>query len=111
MKACQKNYQNVVEYLITKGYDTNIANKEGLTALHIATELNYEEIVKYLITYKCNINSQDKRGYTALHIAVLHNNNNLINLLCDSGINKEILENTHGFTALSYLAYRFYAFL
>jgi ankyrin repeat protein len=56
MLAAQNNQYNAVEFLI-KNYkpDLSISNKQGKTALQIATELGYEEIIKLLSAKSLNV--------------------------------------------------------
>nr|PVC50438.1 hypothetical protein MACL_00002278 [Theileria orientalis] len=55
----------IVKKLLDKGADPNLADYEGWTALHCASELGYLEIVKLLVLYKANpnIKTEDKNAY------------------------------------------------
>ncbi|XP_046649363.1 uncharacterized protein LOC124340776 [Daphnia pulicaria] len=61
-----------VPYLIKKGADPNIANKTGITPLHLAAqkEETTELIDIILGTGQCNINPVDNDGRTPLHYAI-----------------------------------------
>ena len=47
--AAQTGYTPVVQALLMKGADVNQADKEGETALHMASQEGYVEIVKFLL--------------------------------------------------------------
>lgn len=56
----------MVKYLVEKGADVNAKNKNGETALMIASSDGKLEIIKYLISKSADINATDKNGKNAL---------------------------------------------
>ena len=59
---------SVVDYLDTEG-DINIADKHGITPLHIVCYIGSKHHVKTLLERKADVNTKDKNGLTALHFA------------------------------------------
>lgn len=47
--ACEKDNENIVEYLVEKGADIYEADEDGQTPWRIACENDNKNIVKYLI--------------------------------------------------------------
>jgi ankyrin repeat protein len=125
-QAVSANRINIVNYLIEKGINVNLKDKEGKTALmychnpKIAKILidkgininevdnsgrNYvlmyngdEKIIKYLIDNGININLQDKNGKTAL---MYRSNEKVVKTLLVNGANVN-LQDKEGKTALMY---------
>lgn len=59
--AADANYPEVIDHLITKiGFDINVVDKEGKTALHIATKHGDIENVKFLLKMGAEYNIEDK---------------------------------------------------
>ncbi|KAJ8127801.1 hypothetical protein O1611_g5834 [Lasiodiplodia mahajangana] len=69
MVACRKPDDQVVKTLLQRNADMTTTNKEGLTALGIATIYELKN-VKALIQGGANVIALDRRGYTALRYAL-----------------------------------------
>lgn len=63
---CEEQFE-LLEYLIKKGADVNLKNKEGLSPIHLAC---YSENIRILLESGADIQSQDKQGDTPLHSLV-----------------------------------------
>uniref|UniRef100_A0ABD2XCX2 Uncharacterized protein n=1 Tax=Trichogramma kaykai TaxID=54128 RepID=A0ABD2XCX2_9HYME len=91
--ALNNGPKKVVELLLKRGANPNVANKEGFTPLHIACNDNFddEELVKMLFKFSnikyhpVHINAQDDLGHTALHYALLSQNKSLVEHLLKKG--------------------------
>jgi ankyrin repeat protein len=59
----------------------NTKNKDGSTALHIATENYHYNVVKALLENGADINAVDNNNYTPLSLAQDNHNNKIIQLL------------------------------
>ena len=71
MLSCIKENLKLIQYLIERGADISIINKDGWNALHMAVREGHINVVKYLISV-CNdeiIKSKTKNGRTLIHIA------------------------------------------
>lgn len=82
-------------FLINKGANVNIKDKDGFTALHYAAKSNLENIVKLLINKGLDINYKNSMGDTPLHLS----DSNLIPLLVENGANIND-KNLEGYTRL-----------
>ncbi|MFH1379549.1 MAG: ankyrin repeat domain-containing protein [bacterium] len=71
--------------LLDKGYDVDLVDLEGRTALHWAVEQKLETTVEKIIGKMNNVNSKDKNEVTALHLASGLQNLKLITLLLEKG--------------------------
>ncbi|PRP84717.1 ankyrin repeat protein [Planoprotostelium fungivorum] len=68
--------------------DMNIADKQGYTPLHRATQGDFEEISLLLIGHaKANLTLTTEEGRTALHYAVATNNMNTVSALLSKNVN------------------------
>lgn len=87
------------ECILDYPIDINFRNKEGNTALMIASVENHISIVERLLKLGANPNIQNNKGYTALMLATGYNNVEIINLLLlnDADVN---LQNNQGHTVL-----------
>ncbi|XP_054287681.1 uncharacterized protein LOC129003414 [Macrosteles quadrilineatus] len=71
----------LLELLIDKGVDLNIANHLHQTPLHLAVEREFQPCVKLLLDNGAKVNVQDNVGRTPLHYAVSKKNNSIVKLL------------------------------
>ncbi|XP_014228601.1 ankyrin-1-like [Trichogramma pretiosum] len=91
--ALKNRNRMLVELLLKRGANPNVADKEGLTPLHIACNgnLDDQELVKMLFKFSnikyhpLHINAQDNLGHTALHYALISQNKSLVKLLLKEG--------------------------
>lgn len=88
-----------VQLLLDQGADVNAINKNGQTALIIATDLGHVNIASLLLDRGANINAADNDGMTALMLAAQQHIKPMVKLLLDrhADIN---LTNRAGQTAL-----------
>ncbi|XP_013397079.1 ankyrin-1-like [Lingula anatina] len=88
----------VKEIAAMDGIDVNYQNKDGNTALHLASRDGHVDVVKCLINeHKMDPNIQNKNGNTALHIAVLNNVGlGLVECLLDEGGADPTILNNYG---------------
>ena len=76
-------YQTIKQ--LTNKQTVLIMNKEGKTALHLASLCGFQEIVSFLIQNGSNVASCDKAGNTPLHYAAMSNSLDCVKVLIQSG--------------------------
>ena len=81
MAAVMAGKVSIIEKLISKKADPNLADAQGKTALIYATFFNKNEIAKLLIKAGASLKQKDNDGKTALDFANFNKNTELIILL------------------------------
>jgi ankyrin repeat protein len=76
-----KYNKDLVEYLLKRKADPNIADTTGTTPLIWAVKTGNEELVKFLLEYKANKEQPDNMGVKPFEYAIQTKKNNIINLL------------------------------
>jgi len=84
--SIEGGHQETIEYLLTKGLNVNVADKEGRTPLMVAiTKGASQDILNHLIANGANINAVDISGNSVLHYAVDSKEPATLNLLISLG--------------------------
>ena len=81
MLACYKKYYNIVKMLLQKGACVNTQSaldSDGITALHVASNINDIQLVNILLSVDADINIQDAHGKTPMHNACANGNEELV---------------------------------
>ena len=104
IKMAEYDNQDYLSYLIDKGALLNEKNKDGNSALMIASLYNHIKNIRLLLKNGAMINEQNNGGDTALHLALNEYNNNsiqekLVKILIDKGFNINI-QNNEGISPL-----------
>ena len=81
MKASEKGYIEIAEYLINNGASVNFQNKEGVTPLMVAAEKNNFYVFKLLIDKKADTSKSDYTGRTIKEIAENSRDKRILKLL------------------------------
>lgn len=76
-----KYNKELVEYLLKKKADPNIADSTGSTPLFWAVKFGNKELISLLLKYKADKSIKDKQGMTPFEYALQTNNQEIINLL------------------------------
>nr|ABC75034.1 relish [Carcinoscorpius rotundicauda] len=100
----------VVQELLFHGANLNVADAEGNTPLHIATQIGDDYCLSILLDSKMyeaqqspispNLNALNNAGYAALHLAVRHNHSDCVMVLCARGADINVMDGTSGHTPL-----------
>ena len=99
VKAHQDNW---VGFLINKGANVDVRDRDGNTPLHDAALFGDETAVNYLIGAKARLNATNNRGETPLILAVQRRAIQLVKLLMDAGADPKIADSFAGKSALDY---------
>ncbi|MFY7816448.1 MAG: ankyrin repeat domain-containing protein [Chryseobacterium taeanense] len=73
--------KELVEYLLKKNADPNIADATGTTPLFWAVKSGNKELTELLLRYKADKTVKDAQGMTPFEYALQTNNKEIINLL------------------------------
>lgn len=81
MAAVFKGQVNLVQALLEKGANPNLADVNKTTPLHYAVLLKNELLIELLMASNADTSLKDSRGKTALDYALMDKNKNIISLL------------------------------
>ncbi len=88
-----------MQKLLKKGADINAQDKNGYTALYLASDQDRVAAVNLLLAAGANVNAQNKRGYTALHAASYKGHAAVVSALLAARADVNA-QNENGYTAL-----------
>lgn len=96
---------HVVQFLVGRGAEVNIANHRVFTALLLAAGAGDYEIVELLLS-KANVELKAHDGKTALHMAATENQADVAKLLLDKGHAETESRDEQNWTALHWATQR-----
>lgn len=67
--AVKNNYVQIVEHLISSGFDVNSKNYKGLSPLDYAVKKGAKEVAEVLIANGADVNAKNNKGFSPLHTA------------------------------------------
>lgn len=92
-----------LEYLINKGSNVNIEEKDGITPLLLAVTNNSFSCIEILLNNNADITKSNKKGFTTLMSAAFNGNKDILELLLNKSNNDFIQQkDIKGQTALDY---------
>ena len=91
-----------LSYLISKGADPNVGDKNGDTALIIVSRIGYEEGARTLLTYGAKVDHPNRLGETPLIVAVQQRQPRIARLLLEAGANPDKADHAAGYSARDY---------
>ncbi len=68
--AAEKNFYNIIRFLVKHGANVDAADREGNTVLHVASIFGFIEIVQTVAARTENINVYNIYGNTPLHFSI-----------------------------------------
>ena len=89
-------------FLLGKGARPDLQNKQGETALHLASQLGWTEGADLLLRFKANVDTANSRGETPLILAVQKRDVPMVRLLLARGANPKRTDSVAGYSALDY---------
>lgn len=93
---------NWVGFLLNKGANTEIKDRDGNTALHDAALVGDETAIAYLISMKARVDASNNNGETPLILAVHRRDIDAVHLLVDGGADPKVQDTIAGKSALDY---------
>ena len=91
-----------IRFLLAKGANPGIADKEGMTPLMHATLLGYAEGADALLDNSAAVDQDNSRGETALILAVQRRNTALVRMLIARKANPDRADHVAGMSARDY---------
>ena len=99
IEAANKGNIEVVKLLLKENADVNIQDKNGVTALMLASLNGHTHVVELLLKENADVNIKNKQGMTALNLASLKGHTHVVELLLKDNANVNI-QDKNGVTAL-----------
>jgi ankyrin repeat protein len=91
--AAKQGDVQLMQSLLARGALATLSDRDGTTALHVATRWGREEVALVLIEHRAQVNAQDREGMTPLHVAAKENQEALARILLDRGATIEATNN------------------
>lgn len=85
--AIKNNHEEVVQVLLSAGADANLADSEGLTAMHEAAGWSKPEVLRALVEVGGDLNVRGPNGLSPLHYAAVQGNLPTVQCLVELGAN------------------------
>ena len=109
LDATKRGDEAAVRSLLAEGADPNVAQGDGLTALHLAAQVGNLEIAELLLAGGAKVEAQTRiGGYTPLHLASQGAHGAVVSVLLAAGANAGAVTTTTGVTPLHLAAKAMY---
>jgi ankyrin repeat protein len=92
MAAISLGYNEVTDYLITKGADIHAVNNNGNTIVHFAAICGNLAILKYAYEHGCDIDQKDKEGNCAILFATGNNYEKVVEYLLERDADIDVID-------------------
>lgn len=83
-----------VGFVLQKGGNVNARDREGNTALMLASQARWAEGAQVLVQVRAQVDQQNRLGETALQMAVRNRDTTIAKLLLDAGASPDINDST-----------------
>ncbi len=92
--AARREYYDIVGYLVEECRgDVNLADTDGNTFLHWASEKGRLEAVRFLVQHGSEVNAQNNTQETALHQSARHGHTKIVQYLVSAGCKPSVWNN------------------
>ncbi|XP_023316936.1 ankyrin-3-like [Trichogramma pretiosum] len=98
LAVCNNN-KKAAKFLLQRGANPNLANKNGYTPLHVICSRECDDDLAELFFQMCDdsnhplqVDARDKNGHTPLHVAVFYSNKKAAKLLLKRGANPNVAD-------------------
>ena len=99
--AARNGDVEAVRSLLSEGADVNVAQGDGMTALHWAAELGHTAVADLLLSAGADVEANTRIGnYTPLHLASRSGNGPIARALLDAGADPQATTTNSGVTPL-----------
>lgn len=92
-RAAEHGRWFTISQMLKEGWDINVRNAGGQTALHVAAANGHDELVGRLLAHGALLDVQDHNGNTPLHLAVMGDHDASARKLRMSGAKTDIRNN------------------
>lgn len=93
---------NWIGFLLSRGADPNIADKNGDTPLILAARLGYSEGAARMLMGRALVDKANRLGETALIVAVQQRQPAIARMLLEAGANPDKTDHASGYSARDY---------
>lgn len=91
-----------VQFLLQKGANPNLRDKQGMTPLILATQLRFVDGVAIILSKKARVDETNNQGETALIRAVQLRDSELVRILLSKGADPDLPDTLAGLSARDY---------
>lgn len=91
-----------VAFLLSRGANPDLADKQGDTPLIIAARNGYIEGIERMLAARADVNAANRQGETALIVAVLRRHPQAVRRLLEAGADADKADFTAGYSARDY---------
>jgi ankyrin repeat protein len=100
--AMRNRNPNWVGFLLQRGADPDIADKNGDTPLIIAARIGFSEGAARMLMKRAQVDKVNKLGETALIVAVEQRQPGIVKMLLEAGANPDKQDHASGYSARDY---------
>jgi len=93
MRACQEGHEEVVDFLLRHGAQSNRTNQAQMTALMLAAQRGHAGICRNLVQHGADVDSKTDQNSTALLLACKRGNVDVVRVLVTAGCDIWIKDN------------------
>lgn len=81
--ASSQGYEKVTRILLERGARTDVTNRSGKTAVHMAAQNSHPAVLKALLEYQAPVNARDNHNFSAIMLAAESGNASCFTILLE----------------------------